>query len=75
MQETQTREARDPAGGTRESLQCPGMLGRSQRRQLRPRYVWNVERRESPESFRRQGRLGKGVWAAISKGPRGIPGQ
>ena len=37
--------------------------------------VWNMKRWENPESFWRQGRLGKGAWAATSKGPRGIPGQ
>ena len=43
--------------------------------QLRPRDLWNVKRRETPERVGRQGRLGKGAWAATSQGPRGIPGQ
>ena len=42
---------------------------------MRPMSVWNVKRREKPGRFGRQGRLGKGAWAATSKGPRGIPGQ
>ena len=42
---------------------------------MRTTSVWNVKRREKPGRFGRQGRLGKGAWAATSKGPRGIPGQ
>lgn len=33
----------------------------------------NVKRREMPGPLGRQGRLGKGTWAATSKGPREIP--
>lgn len=46
-----------------------------QQRPLRPTDVWNVKTQENLESFRRQGTLGRGEWAAISKGPRGIPGK
>lgn len=35
--------------------------------------MWNVKRRANPESLARQGRLGRGAWAAPSKGPRGFP--
>lgn len=69
------KDLKDLGGGTGESVQCPGMPRRSRRRPLRPTYVWNGKRREKPGRFGRQGRLGKGAWAATSKGPRGIPGQ
>ena len=67
----EARKARDLGGGTGESVQCPGMPGRNQRRQLGPRYVWNVKRWENPEHFGRQGRMGEGAWADTSKEPRG----
>ena len=50
-------------------------LGGASRGQSRPRDLWNVKSWETPEWFGRQGRLGKGAWAATSKGPRGVPGQ
>ena len=68
-------DLKDLGGGTGESVQCAEMPRRSRRRPLRPTSVWNVKRREKPERFGRQGRLGTGAWAATSKGPRGIPGQ
>ena len=71
----EARTARDLGGGAGESIQCLGMPPRSRRGAIRPRDLWNVKRRETPERFGRQGRLGKGAWAATSQGPRGVPGQ
>ena len=73
MWEIEARKGRGLGGGTGESIQCLGMPQRSLYSPLRPMYVWNVKRQENPESFRSQGKLGKGTWSATSKGPRGIP--
>ena len=69
------RKESNLGGGTEESIQCSGMPRRSLQRLLRPTDVWNKKRRKNPDLFGRQGRLGKGAWAATSKEPGGIPGQ
>ena len=55
-------EALERASGV---LEC---LGGANGGQSRPRDLWNVKRRETPE----QGRPGKGVLVANSKRPRGV---
>jgi len=69
------RKESNLGGGTEESIQCSGMPRRSLQRLLRPTDVWNKKRRKNPDLFGRQGRLGKGTWAATSKEPRGISRQ